>query len=212
MNTRSLGNRYLVSAALIALLSACADETPSPPAAPPAGVHHEHMNMAADDPLGGQSLHQLEARWTDQQGKDVQFADFAGQIVVLAMAYTHCEHACPRIIADMRRIQNELVDAKQDLSFVLASVDPERDTVEHLQQFARSSGLNDRGWRLIRAPDETVRELAAVLGVQYRRVSESDFAHSNIITVLGPGGEIRHQQKGLGVKPDATIAAIRDLD
>ena len=56
-----------------------------------------------------------------------------------------------------------------------------------------------------------MRELAAVLGVQYRRISEIDFAHSNIITVLGPSGEIRHQQQGLGTAPDDTVAMIHKL-
>lgn len=32
-------------------------------------------------------------------------------------------------------------------------------------------------------------ELAVALGMQYRRTSESDFAHTSLITVLSPDGE-----------------------
>jgi len=48
-----------------------------------------------------------------------------------------------------------------------------------------------------------------VLGVKFRRMSDEDFAHSNVITVLGPDGEIRHRQEGLGADPKKTVAAIR---
>lgn len=199
-----------IAVALFALATACADE--SPQAKSHSGhTHHEHMSMPIDEPVSGQSLHQLEAPWTDQHGDTTRIGDFAGKIVVLAMAYTHCEYACPRIIADMRYIRKQFPGQAQDLAFVLASVDPDRDTVEHLQAFGQTTGLSAQGWRLLWAPDDTVRELAAVLGVQYRRVSASDFAHSNIISVLGPDGEIHYQQKELGVAPDATVAAIRQL-
>jgi hypothetical protein len=40
-------------------------------------------------------------------------------------------------------------------------------------------------------------------------LDERDFSHSNVITVLDPAGEIKHQQVGLGVSPDETIAAIQ---
>ena len=195
---------------LAGLLAACAEDDP-PSRVPAAMHHHEDMSLAAQDPVSGQSLHLLDAVWTDQHGGSVQLGDFAGRVVVLAMAYTHCEHACPRIIADMRLIRQAFPDQAAEMAFVLASIDPERDTVVHLQAFGAKTGLSAQGWRLLRAPANTVRELAAVLGVQYRRVSDTDFAHSNIISVLGPGGEIRHQQKGLGTAPAATIAAIRDI-
>lgn len=203
--------RLLSVAALLALLTACGDKPPRTATTPAPMAQHDHASMAAAAPLSGQSLHQLEAPWSDQRGETVRLADFAGRIVVLAMVYTHCDHACPRIIADMRRIRKRFPDAAEDMAFVLASIDPGRDTVEHLKAFGEETGLSDEGWHLLRAPDDTVRELAAVLGVQYRLISETDFAHSNIITVLGPGGEIHHQQQGLGTAPDGTVAMIHKL-
>lgn len=212
MNRRlPLTTRSLAIAALLALIAACGDESRQAAPAPAPQADHHHESLAAAEPVSGQSLHQLTAPWTDQQGETVRLADFADQIVVLAMVYTHCDNACPRIIADMRSIRKAFPDKAGNMAFVLASIDPERDTVTHLKQFGQQTGLSEQGWRLLRAPDDTVRELAAVLGVQYRRISEIDFAHSNIITVLGTSGEIRHQQQGLGTAPDDTVAMIRKL-
>jgi protein SCO1/2 len=45
--------------------------------------------------------------------------------------------------------------------------------------------------------ENSVLERAALLGVKYRSVSKTVFAHSNLITVLNKKGEIVHQQEGL---------------
>jgi protein SCO1/2 len=59
--------------------------------------------------------------------------------------------------------------------------------------------------------ENDVLELAALLGVKYRSVGETIFAHSNLITVLNKEGEIVHQQEGLGVKHEETSAAVNKL-
>jgi protein SCO1/2 len=63
----------------------------------------------------------------------------------------------------------------------------------------------------MRADEGSVRELAAVLGIRYRRVSDEDFIHSNVISVLDSEGVLVHRQVGLGVDPEESAAAIREL-
>jgi protein SCO1/2 len=197
---------------MVCLLSACSPDTSEVVAGSSTeGGHEGHVDMAAGEPISGHSLHHLKGQWTDQHGNTVQLANFSGKVVVLAMVYTHCDNACPRIIADMRRIRQQLPGQRDNLVFALASIDPQRDTVAHLKQFGEDTGLTEQGWRLLRADEDTCRELAAVLGVQYRRISDIDFAHSNMINVLGPDGVIAHQQIGLGISPDATVTAIEAL-
>jgi protein SCO1/2 len=41
-------------------------------------------------------------------------------------------------------------------------------------------------------------EMAALLGIRYKKLPDGEFAHSNVITLLNPEGEIVHQQIGLG--------------
>lgn len=176
-----------------------------------AGHDHEHMTLPMQPAASGLSLYQLTSLWRDQHGETLKLSDFAGQILVLAMVYTHCDNACPRIIADMRRIRKALGDQSSGVSYLLASIDPDRDTVEHLRAFGESTGLTAQGWRLLRASEGDVRELAAVLGIQYARTSPQDFAHSNVITVIGRNGVIEHQQVGLGVSPTATIQHLQQL-
>lgn len=53
-----------------------------------------------------------------------------------------------------------------------------------------------------------MRELAALLGVNYAEDSRGQFAHSNIITLLNAEGEIAFQLTGLKQDSAPLIAAI----
>lgn len=174
-----------------------------------AGHPHDHGLAEAPAPAApsGHSIFHLPSRWTTHRGDEIQLSNLGGRVQVLAMVYTHCQAACPRILADMRWIRAR-VDRGAPVGFVLVSIDPERDTPERLAAFADESGLAGDDWLLLRGSDEDVRELAAVLGVRYRRVSEGDFSHSNLISVLDPQGVVVHRQIGLGVDVDQTVEAI----
>ena len=54
-------------------------------------------------------------------------------------------------------------------------------------------------------------ELAALLGVKFKKDARGQFAHSNILTVLDAGGEVAHQQNGLNQSPDETVKKLTQL-
>lgn len=178
-----------------------------------AGSLHDHHVHA--EPLGAPtdfSLYHLDAVWTDQNGEVRQLGSLGGRVQVVAMVYTSCGYACPRILADMKQIEAALAPEHRDgVGFVLVSIDPERDTPERLAAYAESIRLDLARWTLLTAPDLTVRELAALLGVKYRRVGEADYSHTNVITVLDQRGEIVHRQVGLGTPPAETVRVIEGL-
>lgn len=173
-----------------------------PPAASPATV-------ADVGPLPGASVYQLDGVWTDQHGRSSTLSVLRGQPRLVAMVYTSCQGACPRIVADMKRVEGELGDRAGEVGFVLASIDPAHDTVEQLASFAKESSLDDGRWTLLRAADADVRQLAVAIGMRVKPTGPTDFAHSNLITVLDRDGRVVHQQEGLGTDPGPTLAAIR---
>lgn len=178
-------------------------------------AHDAHASHGAGEPLGEPtdfSLYHLDAPWLDQHGQERQLASLGGRIQVVAMVYTQCSYACPRIMLDMKRIEGELAPELRDrVGFVIVSIDPERDTPERLASYAKALHLDPESWTLLTAPDNTVLELAALLGVKYRRISETDFSHTNVITVLDQQGEIAHRQVGLGADPRGTLSVINRL-
>lgn len=208
MMIRSIVGRMLLIAAMALLMVSCTSRAsaPVPPAAQDPGAHAEHAahtSLEAAAP-SGLSLYQLESEWQDQHGATRQLADLPGPQAI-AMVYTHCGSACPRIVMDMKRLEAEY----PALKLTLVSIDPERDTPGRLLEFAEGSRL-DESWTLLNGSEDDLLELAAVLGVKYRRISEEDFMHSNIITILDEQGVIVHRQQALG-EVEGTLAALSKI-
>ncbi len=158
-----------------------------------------------DGPLPDDSLYHLQAEWTDQSGQSLDFEDLRGRYTLVTLGYATCRGACPRLAFDMKRYREHLTEeAIGPLALLFVSIDPETDTVEQLATFAQEQQL-DAAWHLVRGDEEQVKELAALLGYQYQRVSETDFAHSNQISLLDPNGRLLQQVEGLGGPVEAII-------
>jgi protein SCO1/2 len=155
------------------------------------------------------SIYNLPSKWTTQDGKDIELKSIRGNVLVMVMIYTSCKSACPRLVADMRDIESKLEKkTKQHVKLILVSIDPNTDTPERLKSFAIENKMNQDPWIFLRSTEENTLEFAAVLAVNYKKISPIDFSHSNIISVFNPEGELVFQQEGLGVNNEKTIEAI----
>ena len=178
--------------------------------APPAAAQeHRHEAMEAAPPRGD-SVYALSASLVDQRGRTVGLDLFRGHPVLVSMFYASCPDACPLLIADLQRMERELPPRiKADLRIVLVSLDPERDTPDALQALARARQVDESRWRLLRAPAETVRDIAALLGVKYRRLPDGSFNHSSVITLLDPDGAIVARDDAIGGPHEALLRGLR---
>lgn len=157
------------------------------------------------------SIYNLPSQWTNQNGQNIEMKDLKGKVLIMVMIYTSCKAACPRLVADMRNIEQRLPEKGKDkVKMVLVSIDPEVDTPERLKAFAKENKMDSEPWVFLRSTEENTREFAAVLSVNYKKVSPMDFSHSNIISVFNTNGELVYQQEGLGVNSDPTIAKITE--
>ena len=130
--------------------------------------------------------------------RKIKLGVLAGRPQVLTLFFTHCEYACPIIVNDLKRIEAALPEKlRGQVDFLLVSLDPERDTPAVLHTYRESRQLSVAHWSLLRGGAEDVRELAALLGVNYRKDTRGQYAHSNVITLLNGKGEIVRQLIGL---------------
>lgn len=159
------------------------------------------------------SVYNLESTWTTSENRQIKLTDLGGKVQVVAMVYTTCEFACPRILSDMKRIEQQIenIENNDQVNFVIVTIDPEVDTPEKLAKYAEESKLDKGRWTLLHGDKGDILELAALLGVRFKKTTDKDYAHSNIITVLDEEGVIAHQQEGLGTKPTQTLEAIETL-
>jgi protein SCO1/2 len=99
------------------------------------------------------------------------------------------------------------VTLRSQLRVLLISIDPEHDTVANLQALARTRRIDTTRWTLARTDAATVRKIAALLNVQYRKLPDGSYNHASIISVLTPQGVIARQSSVLG-KPDPALVEV----
>lgn len=170
----------------------------------------EDAEVAKTNEISDESVFLLESQWENQQAEQKNLSDYGGKIVVGAMIFTNCPSACPRIVADIKLIESSLTeDERNQIQFLLISMDPERDNPAQMRRFAKDHRLD--GWEIIRSDKSATMEIANVLGVRVKPLKEGGFDHSNIIQLLNAKGEIVLQQQGLNINPEKTLTEIRRL-
>jgi protein SCO1 len=203
-------SRLLERGVVALLLCSCSDsrsERPVQPAAKSTPACCEAIEPAGV--LPDLSVYQLESVWQSQEGKRITLAHFRGRPTVLAMMFTTCEYACPRTLADLKTIEAKLPEAdRHRVRFVLVSFDTTHDKPEVLRDYAKENHLDLSRWTLLNGREGDVRELAAVLGVNFKRSETVGFSHSNLISALDTDGRVVHRQKGIGASPVATLEVI----
>ena len=157
------------------------------------------------------SIYQLPVALTDQHNQAVKLDRWAGHPVVITLIYTGCTAACPLTIAALQGIDAALTPAtRAETRYLLVSMDPEHDTPEALAALAVEHHLDDR-WSLVRADEAGVRQIAAVLGVRYRKLDDGSFNHSTVLTLLDGQGAVQARIDGLGEPHDALVARANAL-
>lgn len=155
------------------------------------------------------SIYVIDSEWTTQLGNPFHLSDLTGKIQIITMGYSTCKFACPRLMADMQAIQNAIpANLADQVHYCFFSIDPDRDTPERLTEYSKEHKLDPNHWTLLTSSQDNIQELAVVLGTKYSKISPTDFAHSNLITVLNQKGEIIHRTEGLGTDPKPAIQAI----
>jgi protein SCO1/2 len=132
-----------------------------------------------------------------------------GGPVLVFFGYTHCPDVCPATIGTVGlAIDAAGVDARA----ILASVDPERDTVEWLAEFVR---FMPAGFTAATATPDRVAATAAAWGVRYARVETDDpggysMSHTADVFLVDPAGMLRARFP-FGTPPEAMTALLREV-
>ncbi len=159
--------------------------------------------------ISDESIFNLTTTWRTEENKELTLKELKGKVLVMVMIYTSCKAACPRLVADMKNISLQIPENKKnDVQYILVSIDPSNDTPERLKAFAKEKEMDGEEWTFLQGNKESVQEFANVLSVKYREISPMDFSHSNIISVFNQQGELIHQQEGLGVNNQETVKNI----
>lgn len=124
----------------------------------------------------------------------VALADLRGRVVLLSFGYTACPDICPTTLATLADALAQLEpDEQARTASLFVSVDPQRDTPAHLQQYVAFFNPTIIG---ATASAAVLAELAARYGVIYQRPADqgdgSNYAidHSADIFLIDSTGRI----------------------
>ncbi|WP_162898970.1 SCO family protein [Ralstonia solanacearum] len=164
---------------------------------------------AAALPAG--SLYQSSVTLTDQDGRAFHLADLSGRPVLIGMFYSSCQMVCPMIFETIRStLARSGASARSGVRVVMITVDPDRDSLSVLKRTATAHSAGEQ-WRLARADSNGTREIAALLGIQYRRLVNGDFNHSSTIVLLDANGRINARTNILGAPDPKLVSAVPAL-
>ncbi|HEX3414321.1 MAG TPA: SCO family protein [Stellaceae bacterium] len=134
----------------------------------------------------------IDFELTDAGGNRVRAIDLRGRWLLIFFGYTYCPDLCPTALSEIAGALAQLGPLAAQVQPVFVSIDPQRDTSEALREYvqnfdARILALSGNVEQLARA--------AGSFGVVFYKVpgptpDEYTFAHSAIVTLVGPEGGI----------------------
>lgn len=175
-------------------------------------VAKQHNSLEALDVQHEQSLYHVQTEWTNQNNETIVLQDFAEQPLIVVMFYGQCTGTCPVLIQRTWNLYQQLDRQSQEQVQVLAvSFDYKNDTPQALKAYADMEKLDLPNWHFVTSNHSSIRELAMLLGVQYRERSDGHFEHSNLITVLDGEGNITERVSGLQQPLDQAVTVINKI-
>lgn len=158
----------------------------------------QSKNLEALEVNQNQSLYQAHSIWTTHNNENIQLADFSGQPVIVVMFYGQCTGTCPVLMQRTWKLYQEISeDVREKTQIFAVSFDYKNDTPGALKAYAEYEQLELPNWHFVTSEHSSIRELAMLLGVQYRERSDGHFEHTNLITVLDRDGKIDKRIDGL---------------
>ncbi len=130
-----------------------------------------------------------EFELTDQFGKPFTRENLKGKLTVAEFIFTRCPSACP-VMSRRTAELYELYKNAPNVQFISITVDPDHDTEEVLQRYAKMHGVTDERWKFLRHPN-----LQAIVDLCekgfYMAAEKLPGGHATKLVVIDANGMIR---------------------
>jgi protein SCO1 len=145
---------------------------------------------------------------TDQAGRTITRADFAGQVTLVDFIFTSCSVTCPYVNAQMEKI--EQATKGQPVRLISLTLDPVDDTVAVLSSYAPGFGADPARWSFLTGDESVIHRLVATSFLPPDTTGEfsympGNFAHVQRIVIIDKSGKIVSYFDGLNPKAADTI-------
>ncbi len=152
-------------------------------------------------------------RLTNQAAEPVDLSELRGNVVVLTATYASCPHTCPLLLAQSKNAIAELTpEEREDVNVVAVTLDPERDSVDVLAEFARLQEMPAPLYNLVTGEPAQVERVLDEMGVARQRDPETGIIdHASLFLLLDREGKVAYRF-GLGERQQEwLVSALRIL-
>ncbi len=139
-------------------------------------------------------------KFINQNEKLVSNKDYLGKVYIVEFFFTTCTTICPIMNTNLVHIQNSFT-AFPDFGIASFSINPEYDTSEVLQLYAKDNGITNPNWNLMTGDRNEIYKLANE-GFNLYTAASSDFVdgfeHSGYFAIIDKEGYIRSRVDEFG--------------
>lgn len=135
---------------------------------------------------------------TDQNGKTITRESLRGKVTVASFFFSRCSGPCPKILAQVQRVQNEYTE-EPNLLFLSFTVDSEYDTQPVLNDLAKRYGADSLKWHFLTGKQDDIYKLMNEgfhLAADAGDGTVESVTHSSRLVLLDTAGRIRNYYEG----------------
>jgi len=124
-------------------------------------------------------------------GKWVTQNDYRGKIALLYFGYTHCPDVCPATLSNLADVLKDLGPHANDVRVLFVSVDPARDNLKALKEYANAFAPEIDG---LRGSNNEIAKLAQRYRVLYsvkKKPQGIEVMHSGSVFIFDRDGKAR---------------------
>jgi len=147
-------------------------------------------------------------RLVNQLGDSINLYDIKNKVIVADFFFTRCPSICPTLTRNMVKLQQSFSHYNEGrrvidssiAQFVSFTVDPERDSVTALKNYADRFGVNHDTWWMLTGPKKSIYDFALnelKLGLVDGEGVDSSFIHTSKFVLLDKDYVVRGYYNGL---------------
>jgi len=151
----------------------------------------------------------------DQKNQKISRETFAGKPILLTFIFTRCPvpSFCPKISGNFKELATAMANDPAmagQVGLLSVSFDPEFDSPEILDAYAKTFSADPEQWRFATGSAEEIRKLTQAFAV-YTKAEQGTIDHGLCTALVAPDGTIKMIWRGNGWQTGEVIEAVKNV-
>ncbi|KAB7728185.1 SCO family protein [Rudanella paleaurantiibacter] len=151
-------------------------------------------------------------RFVSQYGDTVSAGTLAGKVYVADFFFTTCPTICPKMKTQMKRVYDRF-KGNSNVMILSHTIDPTRDSVAVLRDFAQSLGVKDRQWLFVTGDKDQIYDIgqnAYMVSAAEDATAPGGVVHSGAFILVDTQKRVRGIYDG--TTPEGVDKLMADID